>query len=170
LEANAIDVLNRNRLLALATLRADGWPQNTIVGYANERLLVYFMISRESQKYRNILADNRVSIAIGQDFHDPATIHGLSMGAHASEVTDSEQRVHAIDLFLQRHPGLKKLERPDLQNSAVMRAFPSIVTIIDYSKGFGHADVLTVGAAGIAEMTPARPDNWGFGSQRKPVS
>jgi nitroimidazol reductase NimA-like FMN-containing flavoprotein (pyridoxamine 5'-phosphate oxidase superfamily) len=170
LEANAIDVLNRNRLLALATLRADGWPQNTIVGYANERLLVYFMISRESQKYRNILADNRVSIAIGQDFHDPAMIRGLSIAAHASEVTDSGQRARAIDLFLQRHPGLKMLERPDPEFSAVMRAFPSIVTMIDYSKGFGHADVLTFGPAGIAEMTPARPDNWGFGSQRKPVS
>ena len=50
---------------------------------------------------------------------------------------------------------------PDLDHSAVMRAYCSIVTILDYSKGFGHADLLTVGPGG-AEMTPARDDDWGF--------
>ena len=42
-----------------------------------------------------------------------------------------------------------------------MRAYCSIVTILDYSKGFGHADLLTVAPGGV-EMTPARDDDWGF--------
>jgi hypothetical protein len=72
-------------------------------------------------------------------------------------------------MVLARHPGLGRLEPPEPSHSAVMRIFPSMVTILDYSHGFGHADVLTVSPGGT-EMTPARDDDWGFGLQPKPVS
>jgi nitroimidazol reductase NimA-like FMN-containing flavoprotein (pyridoxamine 5'-phosphate oxidase superfamily) len=161
MEQKAVDILSKYRLMAIATLRADGWPQATMVSYANDGLLLYFIVSRASQKYANIERDSRVSIVVGRDFEDPADIKALSIAANASEVRDPKQREQAIDLILQRHPALAKLPRPDLEHSAVMRAYCSIVTILDYSKGFGHADVLTVGPGG-AEMTPARDDDWGF--------
>jgi len=169
MEQKAIEILDQNRLMALATARPDGWPQNTMVGYANDGLLLYFVISRQSQKFVNIKKDDRVSLVIGRDFHDPGTIKALSIAAHASEVTDANQRKQAITQLLERHPGLRRLEPPDPSHSAVMRAYPEIVTILDYSKGFGHADILTVSPGGV-EMTPARDDDWGFGSVLKPVS
>lgn len=98
---------------------------------------------------------------VGRDFEDPSQIKALSIAANASEVRDPRQRERAIDLILDRHPALAKLGRPDPEHSAVMRAYCSIVTILDYSKGFGHADLLTVGPGGT-EMTPARDDDWGF--------
>ena len=70
----AIDILNGNRLMAIATSRPDSWPQVTMVSYANEDILIYFIVSRQSQKFANIERDDRVSIVIGHDFHDPATI------------------------------------------------------------------------------------------------
>jgi nitroimidazol reductase NimA-like FMN-containing flavoprotein (pyridoxamine 5'-phosphate oxidase superfamily) len=161
MEQKAVDILNQYRLMGLATLRADGWPQATMVSYANEGLLLYFVVSRASQKYANIERDSRVSIVIGRDFEDPAQIKALSIAANASEVRDPKQREQAIDLVLKRHPALAKLGRPELEHSAVMRAYCSIVTILDYSKGFGHADLLTVAPGGV-EMTPARDDDWGF--------
>jgi nitroimidazol reductase NimA-like FMN-containing flavoprotein (pyridoxamine 5'-phosphate oxidase superfamily) len=161
MEQKAVDILNQYRLMGLATLRADGWPQATMVSYANEGLLLYFVVSRASQKYANIERDSRVSIVIGRDFEEPAQIKALSIAANASEVRDPKQREQAIDLILARHPALGKLGRPDPEHSAVMRAYCSIVTILDYSKGFGHADLLTVAPGGV-EMTPARDDDWGF--------
>lgn len=161
MEQKAVDILNQHRLMVIATLRPDGWPQATMVSYANEGLLLYFIISRASQKYANIQRDSRVSIVVGRDFEDPTQIKALSIAANASEIRDPEQRERAIDLVLQRHPALAKLPRPDLGHSAVMRAYCSIVTILDYSKGFGHADLLTVSPGGV-EMTPARDDDWGF--------
>lgn len=169
MEQKAIEILNQNRLMALSTIRPDGWPQATFVGYANEDLLLYFVVSRKSQKFANIRKDDRVSLVVGRDFHDPSTIKALSIAAHASEVTDATQRKRAVRLLLERHPGLRKLEPPEPSHSAVMRAYPAIVTILDYSKGFGHADVLTVSPGGV-EMTAARDDDWGFGSELKPVS
>lgn len=166
----AIQILDQHRLMAIATLRPDGWPQATMVGYANEDILLYFVISRASQKFANIDRDNRVSIVVGRDFHDPATINALSIAARADEVRDASQRERAIDLLLERHPGLRKLRRPEPGHSAVMRANPEIITILDYTKGFGHADLLTVGPGGLTDMTPARDDDWGFGTTLKPVS
>jgi nitroimidazol reductase NimA-like FMN-containing flavoprotein (pyridoxamine 5'-phosphate oxidase superfamily) len=169
MEHKAVEILDQNRLMALSTVRPDGWPQATFVGYANEGLLLYFVVSRRSQKFANIQKDDRVSLVIGRDFHDPSTIKALSIAAHASEVSDAKQRKEAVAELLERHPGLRKLEPPDPSHSAVMRAYPEIVTILDYSKGFGHADILTVSPGGV-EMTPARDDDWGFGSALKPVS
>jgi nitroimidazol reductase NimA-like FMN-containing flavoprotein (pyridoxamine 5'-phosphate oxidase superfamily) len=166
----AIQILEEHRLMAISTIRADGWPQNTMVGFAHEDILIYFVISRQSQKFANIDRDNRVSLVIGRDFHDPATIRALSIAARADEVRDAKQRERAIDLLLERHPGLKRLERPTIDHSAVMRANPEIITILDYSKGFGHADLLTVGPGGLTDMTAARDDDWGFGSTLKPVT
>ena len=163
MQDKAVRILDQNRLMAISTVRPDGWPQTTFVGYAHEDLLIYFIVSRESQKFANIERDDRVSIAIGRDFDDPSTIMALSMAAHASEVRDEKQRNRAVHLLLEAHPGLRELKPPDAAHSAVMRAYPSIITITDYSKGFGHSDVLTVSPGGV-QMTPARDDDWGFGS------
>ncbi len=166
----AIDLLDQNRLMAISTVRPDGWPQCTMVGYANDDILLYFVISRLSQKFANIERDDRVSLVVGHDFHDPSTIKALSIAARASEVRDEKQRRHAIGLLLDRHPGLRRLEPPSPEHSAVLRANPEIITILDYSKGFGHADLLTVGPGGLTDMTAARDDDWGFGTALKPVS
>lgn len=166
----AVAILDANRLMAIATVRPDGWPQNTMVSYANDDILIYFVISKSSQKFANLERDDRVSLVIGRDFHDPSTVKALSIAARASEVRDPKQRQRAIELLLARHPGLTKLERPEPGHSAVMRANPEILTILDYSKGFGHADLLTVGPGGLTEMTAARDDDWGFGTQLKPVA
>lgn len=162
MERKAVDILKRHRLMAIATVRPDGWPQATMVSYANEGLLIYFVISRESQKFANIERDRRVSIVVGRDFEDPKGIKALSIAAEASLVTDPEQRERAVDLILERHPALKKLPRPDPAHAAIMRATCRVVTILDYSKGFGHADVLTIGPGAPAGMEPARADDWGF--------
>ena len=105
----AIKILEQHRLMGIATLRADGWPQATMVSYANEDILVYFMISRQSQKFANIERDDRVSLVIGRDFEDPRTIKALSLAARASEVRDARQRERAVKLLLERHPSVKTL-------------------------------------------------------------
>ena len=84
MEQKAVEILDQNRLMAVATNRPDGWPQATMVGYANEGLLLYFVISRGGQKFANISKDDRISIVVGRDFHDPRSIKALSVAAHAS--------------------------------------------------------------------------------------
>ena len=64
MEQPAITILNANRLMTIATVRPDGWPQATVVGYANEGFRLYFLIYRKSQKFENIALNNRVAITV----------------------------------------------------------------------------------------------------------
>ena len=45
----AIQILNTNGLMAISTVRPDGWPQTTVVGYANRGFELLFMIFRSAQ-------------------------------------------------------------------------------------------------------------------------
>jgi nitroimidazol reductase NimA-like FMN-containing flavoprotein (pyridoxamine 5'-phosphate oxidase superfamily) len=102
MEEDAIEILDAHRLMAISTVMPDGWPQATLVGFANDGLLIYFVISRAGQKFANIQRDQRVAIAVGRDVEDPMAIRELSIAAEASEVSDPKQREHAIDLILNR--------------------------------------------------------------------
>lgn len=162
MEEKAIEILDSERTMALSTVRPDGWPQTTIVGYANDGLLIYFLISRMSQKLANITHDDRVAIAVGKEPRDMREAKAVYAGAHASEVTDPKQREQAWHLLEQRHPNLAEYELPPASDAAMMRAMCKYVSIVDFTRGFGHTDELTVGDAGIATMEPARTDDWGL--------
>ena len=99
-----IDLLNEHRIMTIATNRPDGWPQATVVGYCNDGVVIYCLISRDSQKYANIMRDPRVSLAIAKDYPQPLQIRGLSIAATAAVVTDRGETEHAAQILLHRYP------------------------------------------------------------------
>jgi nitroimidazol reductase NimA-like FMN-containing flavoprotein (pyridoxamine 5'-phosphate oxidase superfamily) len=84
-------LLDQHRIMTIATLRPDGWPQATTVGYVNEGLTLYFLCGRDSQKAANLARDDRVSLTIDHDTPQVMEITGLSMAAHAQPVLDREE-------------------------------------------------------------------------------
>ncbi len=158
----AITILNDYGVMALATVRPDGWPQATCVSYVNDGLLIYFLISRSSQKFKNISKDDRVSIAIGADRAEPSQIEGLSIAAHAYELRDEPYRSAILKRLSLRHPAYFASVTLDWSASALIRAAPDIISIVDFSQGLGHAETITVGADEMVEMTAERADNWGL--------
>ena len=140
----AIEILNANRLMAISTVRPDGWPQTTIVGYANQGWTIYFAIFRSSQKFANIAQDDRVSIAVGGEPRSLGEIKAVYAGAHASEVTAEDDRQLAWRLLSERHPNLADFGPPHESDEALMRADCKFVSALDYSKGIGHTEVLTL--------------------------
>ena len=91
----AIEILDSNRMMAISTVRPDGWPQTTIVGYANQGWKLYFVIFRSSQKFANIARDDRVSIAVSGETSFLSAIKAVYAGGHAAEVTDPGERAIA---------------------------------------------------------------------------
>ena len=89
-----VELLNEHRIMTIATNRADGWPQATVVGYCNDGMVIYCLVSRDSQKYINIKRDPRVSLAIAKDYPQPLQIKGLSIAATAVTVTDQGEIDH----------------------------------------------------------------------------
>ena len=139
MEGTAIAILDGRRIMALSTVRPDGWPQTTIVGYANIGLLLYFVISRSSQKFANLQQDDRVSIAVGEEPPDLSLLQAVYSSALAVVAVDPAEREHAWRLLTKRHPNLEGYALPD-QSDLVMRARCEHVSVVDFTKGFGHTE------------------------------
>lgn len=139
-----VRLLDQHRIMTIATNRPDGWPQATVVGYANEGLTLYCFISRFSQKYANIVRDHRVSIAIASDVATPDEIRGLSMAAKADQLEQRSEFERACEVFMKRYPEYAGLPRPDASAVAMLRITPKFISVLDYSKGFGHSELVTV--------------------------
>lgn len=149
-------LLAQHRLMTVATVRPDGWPQATTVGYASEGLVLYFLCSRHSQKAANIAADNRVSLVIDHDTSDPMGIEGLSMAARAFPMTDPAEMAKTLELFGAKFPEYRAMPQPDPAEMLLFRVVPEVISVLDYHKGFGHSDLVTVTAADRG-MEQAKP-------------
>lgn len=139
-----LELLDRHRTMSLATLRPDGWPQATTVGFAHEGLTLYFLCGPDSQKASNLARDDRVSLTIDRDTPQVMEITGLSMAAHAQRVVDPGEMQRALRLLMQRYPEQQSLPlpMPKPEEVAIFRVQPVVVSVLDYSKGFGHTDLV----------------------------
>ena len=96
----------QHRIMTVATVRPDGWPQATTVGFVSDGLTLYFLCSRDSQKAANLGMDNRVSLTIDADTADPMAIEGLSMAARAYPVSSQTERAKALGLMPAKYSGI----------------------------------------------------------------
>ncbi|PQA87497.1 pyridoxamine 5'-phosphate oxidase family protein [Hyphococcus luteus] len=146
LKQQIIDILKDHRTMTVATLRPDGWPQATTVGYAHDGLTLYFLCGKDSQKAANLAEDDRVSVTIDRDTDQVMDIKGLSMAAHATRIADPAEGRKAIKLLFSRYPEQKNIpfEAPSAEDVALFRLEPVVISVLDYSKGFAHTDLVTL--------------------------
>lgn len=147
LKAKILMLLDQHRNMSVATLRPDGWPQATTVGYASDGLTLYFLCGIGSQKASNLARDNRLSLTIDDDTPQVMEITGLSMAARAYPVVDRAEAEKALRLLMLKYPEQKSLPSslpmPSPENVRIFRVTPMVISVLDYSKGFGHADLVT---------------------------
>jgi nitroimidazol reductase NimA-like FMN-containing flavoprotein (pyridoxamine 5'-phosphate oxidase superfamily) len=147
LRRKILELLDRHRIMTLATLRPDGWPQATTVGYANDGLTLYFLCGLDSQKAQNLARDERVSLAIDDDTQPVMQITGLSMAAHARPVTDRAEAQKALRMLLAKYPPQEVpagWKMPEPEEVRIFRVEPNVISVLDYTKGFGHTDLVRV--------------------------
>jgi len=147
MEDTAIRILDGRRIMAISTVRPDGWPQTTIVGYANVGLLLYFAISRSSQKFANLQLDDRVSIAVGEEPRSLDLLQALYSSGHAIEIDDLAEREQAWRLLMARHQNLQSYAATDQTNFALMRVRCEHVSVLDFTKGLGHTEAFVATSA-----------------------
>jgi nitroimidazol reductase NimA-like FMN-containing flavoprotein (pyridoxamine 5'-phosphate oxidase superfamily) len=140
-------LLDSHRIMTIATLRPDGWPQATTVGYVNEDLKLWFLCGLESQKARNLARDDRVSITIDHDTPDIMSITGLSMAARAHRVTDRAEAEKVLRIMPLKYPDAPpttaQMKMPAPEEVALFRIVPEVISVLDYTKGFAHTDLVT---------------------------
>lgn len=130
--------------LTLATIRPDGFPQATTVSFAHDGLTLYVGIGRHSQKANNIRQNNKVSLTINLPYKDWREIQGVSMSATAEVLDDPAAIVAAQDRLLRRFPQVAEWGGPDMSAQiAFLRITPQLISVLDYSKGFGHTELVS---------------------------
>ncbi len=151
-----LNLMKRHDFMVLATVRPDGFPQATKVGYANEGFDLYFSCDTRSQKVRNIRRCNKVSATIDRDTRDWSKIKGLSLGGHAEVLKGKREREHAHAVLLKKFPEMKAFPADD-PAIAFVRVRPIVISVLDYSRGFGHTERVEIPSTQPSTTPRARP-------------
>ena len=140
-----LTLLDQHRIMTIATLRPDGWPQATTVGYSNEGLTLYFVCAPDSQKAANLARDDRVSLTIDHDTPQVMKITGLSMAGRAQAWSIRAEGEMALRMLMRKYPqqGSLPLPMPTPADVRIFRVTPTVISLLDYSKGFGHTNLVT---------------------------
>jgi general stress protein 26 len=174
LKALILRLFHEHRVMTLATLRLDGWPQATTVGYVNNGFLLYCFVARSTQKFANIQRDPRVSVAIGSDAADPRKVRGLSLAGHASEVSDRSEFEEIAVLRLKKFPEYAALPAPLARQDghlriapapkparvALLRIAPDVISVLDYERGFGDSELVTFSERDLDVHLESKSDPW----------
>lgn len=130
--------------MTIATIRKDGFPQANTVSYVNDGLAIYMGTSSESAKSKNIARNERVSLTINRPYDTWAEIEGISLGGRARLVTDPKEAGPVVEQMMRKFPQIPDFFPTELVELALIRIDPIVISLLDYRKGFGHADLVRV--------------------------
>jgi len=144
-EKLALEILAKALDITVATNRPDGWPQATTVSFVHDGLTLYFGTDAYSQKSANIALDGRVSVTANAPYQLWSEIRSLSLAGEAAFVTDPAELTRVGELMVKRFGSeLAKQTTIDMSQTRIVRIQPKVVSILDYSKGFGHKSDLVI--------------------------
>ena len=144
-EKLALEILGKSLDITLATIRPDGWPQATTVSFVSDGLDIYFGTDANSQKSANIARDNRVSVTANAPYRTWDQIRSLSLAGEAAFVTEPAEMARVGELMLKRFGDeIAKQTSIDMSQTRIVRIRPKVLSILDYSKGFGHKSDLVL--------------------------
>ncbi|TIS55855.1 MAG: pyridoxamine 5'-phosphate oxidase [Mesorhizobium sp.] len=160
IQRKMVEILERCMDMTIATIRSDGSPQATVVSFVHDGLLLYFGCGAGSQKAMNISRDPRVSVAMTAPYQNWLEIKGLSIAATATEVVAPSELTEVGGLMLRRFPQISAIQPTEAAPVKLFKVRPTIVSVLDYSLGFGHTDLVKIEAGDIAETLDSRRHHW----------
>lgn len=150
------DILHRGKELVLASIRPDGTPHASTMNYASDGLRTYCAISLDSQKAHDIREHANVAYAINTPYSSWADIQGVSVDAKASMLHKSDELRQVSDLLLKKYPEFSRVISDTTALPWPGMLFivlePRFVSLLDYSKSFGHTEYFSVDLSRLAEV------------------
>jgi hypothetical protein len=87
-----------------------------------------------------------VSITVDHDTPDLMAITGLSMAGRAHRVTDAQEAQKVLRMLPLKYPdappSTAHMKMPTADEIALYRVAPEVISVLDYTKGFGHTDLV----------------------------
>jgi general stress protein 26 len=143
LRKTILDILTHTNDMSIATVRPDGFPQATTVSYVSDGTTIYFATGNHAQKAQNLAKCDKVSLTVDRPYKNWNEILGLSLGGTAARVTDEAEIEKIEKLMAKKFPQAADFSMPDTA-IALFKITPKVISLLDYSKGFGHTDTVTL--------------------------
>ncbi|NNK77889.1 MAG: pyridoxamine 5'-phosphate oxidase family protein [Litoreibacter sp.] len=137
-------IIDQTNHMNIATIRPDGFPQATAVSYVNDGKTLFFATGADAQKTKNISANNKISVTINRPYETWEEISGISLGGTATRLTDAAEIEKVTTLLFKKFPQIVNYAPDDPEEVAFFRVDPMVISLLDYSKGFGHCDLVEV--------------------------
>jgi hypothetical protein len=144
LKQQALDYLQRHRVLTLATAGPEGvWA--AAVFYVSDGFTLYFLSAPTSRHARNLETTGRVAATVQEDYADWREIRGIQLEGEAARIAGAEEAA-AVLRYGQKFPVVAHLASAPRE---IARAFerirwyrirPTRLYFIDNSQGLGHRD------------------------------
>lgn len=151
-------ILEAGKDLVLASIRPDGTPHASTLSYAGKGLRTYCAISLDSQKAHDIRHDARVAYVVNAPYCSWTDISGVAIDARASMLDERSELAVAGQLLLAKYPEFSSiisdtaaLPWPGMLFIALQ---PLSISLLDYSKGFGHTEHFSVAPGGPGQGMP----------------
>jgi len=141
MEQFILDILASHKILTLATIREDGYPQANTVSYANDGLTMYFLTDGNASKVKNLQKCNKVSLTIDREYEDWTKIKGVSMGGTAEILTNPDEIQKAMGFLVQKFPAFQQMPEPEVP-PAVIKITPKVISVLNYEIEFGHTELI----------------------------
>lgn len=132
-----LNLLARQNIMTLATVRPDGFPQATTVYYVNDGLVLYFAADRGSQKAGNIQLNNKVSAAIVAESQNANKLKALSLSGIARKVSGAARVRDMQTTLFQAVPQAKRFAPNNAKDLIVYSITPIAISLVDYAAGYG---------------------------------
>ena len=138
LSSKILDVLGRQHLMTIATIRSDGYPQATTVNYIHDNdFTLYFATDTVSQKAGNIAVNNKVSVAIVDRARDFYKLRGLSLSGTAARIRAKDKTEEIALRLFRALPQSRRFVPGDPHSLAVYAITPVAIALVDYASGYG---------------------------------
>jgi len=148
LEETIVQLLRKHYGGTLATLRPDGTPQASGVGFVNEGLILYMAMDPKSQKKINIDKNPNVGFATFKDYYKWEHVKAVQLAGKCELVTDQAEIDKISMLFAEKFPWVveSKMVLDWYAKEGPVPYYkltPHTVAYLDYQKyGFNGFEVL----------------------------
>ena len=114
------------------------------MSYATRVWTYISVVLRGPRRPRTSRAITRFSLTVTPSYTDWNSIRGLSIGGLAERVTAPSQVTLVEALFFRKFPFVVQYAPEDREDLAFYKIVPKVFSVLDYTKSFGHTDLVTI--------------------------
>lgn len=146
LKDEVVNYVDKTRFAVLAYVRNDGTPLLRSMGsFVPDGLNLYFSTHKDAAKVKEIGDQQRISFFFEHEGQELNQWKNLLLLGDAIKVDGGDELDQAIKLLSNRNPRFKdRIDKGELPSTQIYRLNTEEIEFLDYGKGFGHVEKVTL--------------------------